>query len=99
MATASAFRSPHWYGIPFRVLLLTFIGTLLSFALSLFLSIIGVVLVSVVRGVHPDMRVAYRHFALPAALVMGTASLIFAVMTEIRHYRQMKSLAAIEKMS
>jgi len=99
MATASEFRSPRWYGIPFRVLLLTAIGTLLSFALSLLISIIGVVLVSLVRGAHPDMRIAYRDFALPAALVVGAASLIFAVVTEIRHYRQVKSLAAIEKMS
>jgi len=99
MATASAFRTPRWYGIPFRVLLLTIIGTLLSFAVALFLSIVGIVLVAAVRGIHPDMRIAYRHFALPVALVVGAASLVFGITTEIRHYRQMKSLAAIEKMS
>ena len=99
MATASAFRSPRWYGIPFRVFLLTMIGTLLSFAVVLFLSIFGVVLVAFARGIHPDMRIAYRHFALPAALVVGAASLVFAIVTEVRHYRQLKSLAAIEKLS
>jgi hypothetical protein len=99
MATASAFRSPRWYGIPFRVLLMTFIGTLLSFAVVLFLSIIGTVMISAVRGVHPDMRIAYRHIALPAALAIGAVVLMFSVVGEMRHYRQSKSLAAIEKMS
>ena len=98
MANASAFRSPRWYGIPFRVLLLTLIGTLLSFAVVLFLSIVGLVLISLLRGVHPDLRIAYLHFALPAALVMGAGVFVFAVVTEIRHYRQRKSLAAIERM-
>ena len=81
------------------MLLLTLIGTLLSFAVVLLFSIVGVVLVSLMRGVHPDLRVAYRNFALPCALVMGAGVFIFAVMTEIRHYRQRKSLAAIERMN
>lgn len=99
MATAAASRAQHWYGIPFRVLLLTFIGTLLCFAVFLFLSIIGVVLVFFLRGVYPDMRVAYRHFALPAAVVTGGVVFVVAILMEVRHYRQMKSLAALEKMS
>ena len=99
MATASAFRSPRWYGIPFRVVLLTFIGTLLSFAVTLFLSIVGLLLISLARGVHPDLRIAYRQIALPAALLMGAVVFIFAIVTEIRQYRQRKSLAALEKMS
>jgi hypothetical protein len=89
---------PRWYSIPVRVLLVTFIGTLLSFAVSLLLAIIGTVIVARVRGVHPDMTVAYRQIALPAAVVAG--SIIFAVIlvAEIRHYRQVKTLAGIERM-
>ena len=39
-------RPPRWYAIPVRVLLLTFIGTLISFAVSLFLGIVGTVAVA-----------------------------------------------------
>lgn len=91
-------RSPHWYGIPVRVCLLTFLGTLLSFAVSLLLAILGTVIVSALRGVHPDMRIAYRDVAMPVALVAGTVIFVIALVMEIRHYRQAKTLSAIERM-
>jgi hypothetical protein len=89
-------RPPRWYAIPVRVLLLTFIGTLLSFAVSLLLAIIGTVTVSALRGVHPNMTVAYRQVALPAAVVAGSIIFVLALTMEIRHYRQSKTLAALE---
>jgi len=92
-------RPPRWYAIPVRVLLLTFIGTLLSFAVSLLLGIIGTVTVSALRGNHPNMTVAYREIALPAAMVAGSIIFVIALTMEIRHYRQSKTLAAIERMS
>jgi TRAP-type C4-dicarboxylate transport system permease small subunit len=91
-------RSPHWYGIPVRVFLLTFIGTLLCFAVSLLLAIIGTVVVAALHGVHPDMRIAYRTVALPMGLVAGAIVFVLALVMEIRHYRQSKTLSAIEKM-
>lgn len=91
-------RNPHWYGIPVRVFLLTFIGTLLSFAVILLLSIFGTALVSALRGVHPDMRIAYRHLALPGAMVAGVIIFAASVVMEIRYYRQSKTLTAIERM-
>ncbi|MFZ0759015.1 MAG: hypothetical protein WAM69_03615 [Candidatus Sulfotelmatobacter sp.] len=90
---------PRWYAIPVRVLLVTFIGTLLSFAVSLLLGIIGTVAVSALRHVHPNMTVAYRQIALPAALVAGSIIFVLALIMEIRHYRQSKTLAAIERVS
>ena|SRR6266849_5460968 len=90
---------PRWYGIPVRILLVTFIGTLLCFAVSLLLGIIGTALVSRIRGLHPDMTVAYRQFALPVAVVAGSIIFVLAVVMEIRHYRQSKTLSAIERMS
>jgi len=99
MAKSSATRSPRWYGIPLRILLVTFIGTLLSFAVSLLLAIIGTVIVAGIRGIHPDMRVAYRLVALPMALVAGGIILLISVGMEIRHYRQTKTLSAIERLS
>src|SRR5579871_3572900 len=99
MAKSSATRSPRWYGIPLRILLVTFIGTLLSFVVSLLLAIIGTVIVAGIRGIHPDMRVAYRLVALPMALVAGGIILLISVGMEIRHYRQTKTLSAIERLS
>jgi hypothetical protein len=92
-------RSPRWYTIPVRVCLLTFIVTLLCFAVSLLLAILGTVIVAALRGVHPDMRIAYRQIALPMAMVAGTIVFVLALVTEIRHYRQAKTLSAIERLS
>jgi hypothetical protein len=92
-------RSPRWYGIPLRVLAVTFIGTLMAFAVSLLLAIIGTVTASMMRGTHPDMRIAYRLIALPMALVAGGLIFVFSLAIEVRHYRQMKTLSAIERVS
>jgi len=92
-------RPPRWYAIPVRVCLVTFISTLICFAVSLLLAIIGTVVVAGVRGVHPDMRVAYRLIALPMALVAGSIIFVLAWILEIRHYRQSKTLSNIERMS
>jgi hypothetical protein len=95
----SAPHAPRWYGIPVRVLLVTFIGTLLAFAGSLLLAIVGTVIVAKLRGVHPDMRIAYRSIALPLAGVAGGMILICMLIMEIRRYRQVKALSAIERMN
>ena len=90
---------PHWYLIPARVLLLTFLLTLLSFAVSLLLGILGLVIVAALRGIHPNMPIAYRHIALPVAAVVAAVTLISASVIEIRRYRQTKALAEIERIS
>ena len=71
---------------------------LLCFAVSLLLGILGMVIASAVRGIHPDMRITYRLIALPVACVAGAIILVLSVVSEIRHYRQMKALSAIERM-
>ena len=98
MATVAAPRPTRWYGIPARVLLATFIGTLICFAVSLLIGILGMVIVSALRGIHPDMRIAYRLIALPMALVAGSIIFVLSLVMEIRHYRQVKALSAIERM-
>jgi hypothetical protein len=92
-------RPPRWYAIPLRVLLVTFIGTLISFAASLLVGILGMVILSQVRHVHPNMTLAYRLIALPTAIVAGGIIFVLALAMEIRHYRQSKTLNAIERMS
>ena len=99
MAMSRETRPPHWYGIPMRVFAVTFIGTLLSFAISLLLAIVGTVVASALRGIHPDLRIAYRFIALPMALVAGAIIFVLSVAMEIRHYRQTKTLSAIERLS
>ena len=92
-------RPPRWYTIPVRVLLFTFIGTLICFAASLLVGIVGTVAVSAMRHVNPNMTVAYRSIALPAGMVAGSIIFVLALAIEIRHYRQAKTLAAIERAS
>jgi uncharacterized membrane protein len=100
MANSAEKRSLRWYGIPLRVLAVTFIGTLMAFAVSLLLAIVGMVTASLIRGTHhPDMRIAYRLIALPMALVAGAVIFVLSLAIEIRHYRQMKALSAIERIS
>ena len=90
---------PRWYAIPVRVLLITFIGTLISFSVSLLLGIIGTVIISALRHVNLNMTVAYRLIALPAAVVAGSIIFVLVLTMEIRHYRQSKTLAAIARVS
>jgi len=90
-------QSPRWYGVLLRAGAITFLGTLLTFTVSLFLSIVGTFLVATVRGRHPDMPFAYRHIAFPIALAAGCILLVASLVHEIRQYRQNKALAAIAR--
>jgi hypothetical protein len=92
-------REPHWYVIPARILLITFLLTLLSFAVSLLLGIVGIVIAAHLRGLRPNLPIAYRHIAFPVAVVVGAIALISATVTEIRRHRQAKALAQIERIS
>lgn len=94
-----ASHSPRWYGVPVRILLLTFIGTLLCFSVTLLISLIGTVALGAIRGVHPDMRIAYRYFAVPMAAIEGGVVFICATVIEIRHYHRARTLSAIERAS
>ena len=85
--------------IPVRVLLVTFLLTLLAFAVSLLLGIVGIVIGARLRGVPPNMTLAYKNIAAPAAAMVGAIVLISAASMEIRHYRQTKTLDEIEKAS
>ena len=78
---------------------MAFLVTLVSFALSLLLSLIGMVLVGKLHGTMPDLRFAYRHIALPVALTVGAVVLVLALIMEIRHYRQSRALAEIARAS
>ncbi|HXZ46965.1 MAG TPA: hypothetical protein VEH02_09595 [Pseudolabrys sp.] len=87
--------APRWYFIPVRVVLVTFLLTLLSFAVSLLLGILGLAIRARLQGLHPNMTLAYRHVALPSAVIVGVVALIALTALEIRNYRQSKALAEI----
>jgi len=90
---------PSWIGIPARVLLITFLLTLLSFAVALLVSILGAVVYSRVKHVAPNLAFAYRHIAFPFAITVGAIVLVLVLAMEIRNYRQRKVLARIERVS
>jgi len=92
-------RQLRWYVIPLRVLLVTFLLTLLAFAVGLLLGILGIVISARLRGLHPNMALAYRHIALPIALAAGVVALIAITSLEIRNYRQARTLAQIARAS
>src|ERR1700685_1633962 len=90
---------PGWFLIPVRILLVTFLLTLLAFAVSLLLGILALVGIARWQGLHPDMATAYRNIALPIGSATGALVLIAASVLEIRRYRQNKALAEIERIS
>jgi hypothetical protein len=98
MAKTSSDR-PRWIGIPVRAVAVTFLLTVLSFAVALLLSIMGTVVYSVVKHVAPNMAFGYRHIAFPFAITVGAIVLVLSLVMEIRHYRQRKTLAGIERAS
>jgi hypothetical protein len=87
---------PSWYFIPIRVLLVTIVVSLLSFAISLLLGICAVVLAAKLHHIHPDLRIAYRFIAAPAAGMVAAIVLVSASFMEVRHYRRLKVLRRIE---
>ncbi|MGA7561054.1 MAG: hypothetical protein WCF61_07595 [Terriglobales bacterium] len=92
-------EGPRWIGIPVRVFAMTFLFTLLSFAVALLLSILGTVVYSQVKHVAPNLTFAYRHIAFPFAITAGAIVLALSLGMEIRNYRQRKTLAGIERVS
>src|ERR1039458_10709684 len=90
---------PRWTGIPARVFAMTFLFTLLSFAVALLLSIMGTVVYSQVKHVAPNLTFAYRHIAFPFAITAGAIVLVLLVGMEIRNSRQRKALQRIERAS
>jgi len=70
MATITS-DGPRWIGIPARVFAMTFLLTLLSFAVALLLSIMGTVVYSQMKHVAPNLQFAYRHIAFPFAVTVG----------------------------
>jgi hypothetical protein len=91
--------SPSWIGVPARVIGITFLFTLLTFAVSLLLGILGTLGYAHLKQAAPDLTFAYRRIAFPCAIAVGATVLLLSLVMEIRHYRQRKALAGIERVS
>ena len=88
---------PRWYFIPVRVLLVTVLFTLMSFAVSVLLGIAGVIGWAEIHGAKPMMSIAYRNWGLPVAMAVAVITVIAMSVLEVRHYRQARALSAIER--
>ena len=83
-------RPRTWVAIAIsaRVLIITGLATLLSFALGLLLGIIGVALANSAGLAHASMAAAYRRVAFPAAVIGMITALIGMIFMEVREYRR-----------
>ncbi len=83
---------PSLLGIFPRILMITFGLAGISFAVSLFVGILCMAFMGAFRGHLPDMRLAYRMFALPVAIMVGALAFTVATVVEFRDYVQAKTL-------
>jgi hypothetical protein len=90
---------PHWYAVPARALFVTFLLTLLSFAVTLLGAILVMVAKAALRHTPPNLPFAYRHIAFPVALGVGAVVLLISMVVEMRHLRQARALAGIARAS
>lgn len=70
-----------------RVLFTTLLFTAGGMGVGLLLGIVGMVSYGLIAGVQPDMRNAYRHFAIPTAITIGSLAFAGALVVEIRARR------------
>ena len=67
-----------------RMVLLTVLFTALGMALGLMVGILATIIGAATHHVHPDMRNAYLHFAIPTAITTGSITLLWNLFTGIR---------------
>jgi len=83
---------PSLLGVIPRIFMITFGITGISFAVSLFVGILCMAFMGLSRGHLPDMRLAYRMFAIPVAVMVGTLAFCIATIVEFRGYFEAKRL-------
>ena len=71
-----------------RIMLFTVIAALLSFALTLLISIVTLLVVSTVRHQAADFTIAYSRIAPTVAVVAVLVAFVFSARMEIREYRR-----------
>ena len=67
-----------------RVLFTTLLFTAGGMAVGLFCGIVGTVIYGMIKGGQIDMTNAYRHIAIPVALLAGSVALVGSAVLEVR---------------
>ena len=80
-------RKPRRWTVAVRILVITALVTLVSFAVALLAGITGFAVLSLLRGGAVNMANAYRHVAAPVAAVALVIALVLATRNEVREYR------------
>ena len=70
-----------------RVLFTTLLFTGAGMGVGLLLGILSMVTYGLIAHVQPDMRNAYRHVAIPLAIVIGCVAFVGALVLELRARR------------
>jgi hypothetical protein len=74
-----------------RVLFTTLLFTAGGMGAGLFLGILGTLVYGMISGSKIDMTNAYRHVAIPVAILTGSIALIGSAVLEVRARRQRTS--------
>jgi len=80
------------FEIAVRVVLITFVFTLLSFAIGLFCGIGASLLYGAIRHIHPDMTWAYKFVAAPFGAIGLVVTFFMMLINEIRRARRPEDL-------
>jgi hypothetical protein len=81
-------HKPRLWAVGVRIVLITALATLVTFAVGLFVGITSTALLNFIRGGEVNMADAYRHIALPAATVAMVVSFIMGARNELIEYRR-----------
>ena len=68
----------------FRTLFVTLLFTLLGMGIGLMAGILWYAIGGAIRGVHPNMALAYRHIAICVAMGFGGCALLYQLFLETR---------------
>lgn len=68
----------------FRTLFVTFICTLFGMGVGLMAGILWYAISGAVRGIHPNMALAYRNVAFYVAIGFGVCALLYQLFLETR---------------
>jgi lipopolysaccharide export LptBFGC system permease protein LptF len=92
MAPARRTRFSIAFTSSLRVLFTALLFTAGGMGVGLFLGIVGTVLYGIISGNKTDMSNAYKHVAIPVAILIGSAALMGSAVLEVRARRQRTSL-------
>ena len=70
-----------------RVLFTALLFTAAGMGAGLFCGIVGTVIYGIIRGAQVDMTNAYKHVAIPAAILIGCVALVGSAVLEVRSRR------------